>query len=107
MTANDMRAVVVDETAPGRLTVDRVPRPTPAPGEALIQVAAVSLNRGEVKTALAAATGWRPGWDFAGTVARAAADGKGPAAGTRVVGTAASGAWCEYVAAVPFALAAL
>ena len=104
---DDMRAVVVDETAPGRLAVGRVPRPQPAPGEALIKVAAVSLNRGEVKTAMTAATGWRPGWDFAGTVVQAAADGKGPAVGTRVVGFAPTGAWCDYIAAVPFTLAAL
>lgn len=104
---DDMRAVVVDETAPGRLTLGRVPRPAPAPGEALIQVAAVSLNRGEVKTAMAAATGWRPGWDYAGTVVQAAADGTGPAAGTRVVGTAPIGAWCEYIAAGPLFVAPL
>jgi NADPH2:quinone reductase len=104
---DDMRAVVVDETAPGRLTIARVPRPTPSPGEMLIQVAAVSLNRGEVRTAMTAATGWRPGWDYAGTVAQAAADGQGPSAGTRVVGGAPVGAWCEYIAAPPPALASL
>ena len=102
---NEMRAVVVGDA--GRLAVASVAPPEPGPGEALIQVAAISLNRGEVKTALAAQPGWRPGWDFAGTVVQAAADGKGPAAGTRVVGAAPAGAWCDYVAASPFALAAL
>jgi NADPH:quinone reductase-like Zn-dependent oxidoreductase len=106
-TNDDMRAVVVDEAAPGRLTVGRVPMPTPAAGEALIRVAAISLNRGEVKTAMTAATGWRPGWDFAGTVEASAADGSGPALGTRVVGAAPVGAWCEYIAAVPFMIAPL
>jgi NADPH:quinone reductase-like Zn-dependent oxidoreductase len=104
---DDMRAVVIDETAPGRLTIGRVPRPTPKPSEALVQVAAISLNRGEVRTALAAATGWRPGWDYAGTVVQPAADGAGPAAGTRVVGAAPIGAWCEYIAAAPPSLASL
>jgi NADPH2:quinone reductase len=103
--SNEIRAVVVEGA--GRLAVANVAPPEPGPGEALIQVAAISLNRGEVKTALAASPGWRPGWDFAGTVVRAAADGKGPAAGARVVGVAPAGAWCEYVAASPFALAAL
>ena len=97
----DMRAVVVDEAAPGRLTIGRVPRPTPADGQVLVQVAAVSLNRGEVKTAMTAATGSRPGWDYAGTVVQAAADGSGLAAGTRVVGMTPTGAWCEYIAAAP------
>jgi NADPH:quinone reductase-like Zn-dependent oxidoreductase len=103
----DMRAVVVDEAAPGRLTIGQVPRPTPAAGEVLVQVAAVSLNRGEVKTAMTAATGWRPGWDYAGTVVQAAANGAGLPAGTRVVGTAPIGAWCEYIAAAPPFLAPL
>jgi NADPH:quinone reductase-like Zn-dependent oxidoreductase len=96
--SNEMRAVVVDEAAPGRLVVGRVPMPEPKPGEALIQVAAISLNRGEVKTALGAVTGWRPGWDFSGTVVEAAADGSGLAKGARVVGMAPVGAWSEYLA---------
>jgi len=108
MAANDdMRAVVVDEAAPGRLTIGRVARPTPKPGEVLIQVAAVSLNRGEVRTAMTAATGSRPGWDYAGTVLQAAADGSGLLAGTRVVGMSPTGAWCEYIAAAPPFLAPL
>jgi len=108
MAVNDvMRVVMVDDDAPGRLVLADAPRPTPAPNQALIKVAAISLNRGEVRTAMSAANGWRPGWDFAGTVVEAAADGGGPAAGTRVVGNAPVGAWAEYQAAVPFALAAL
>src|SRR5271154_2282653 len=98
---DDMRAVVVDEAAPGRLTIGLVPRPAPKPGEVLVQVAAVSLNRGEVRTAMTAATGSRPGWDYAGTVVQAAADGSGLAAGTRVVGMSPTGAWCDYIAASP------
>ncbi|GAA1209903.1 zinc-binding dehydrogenase [Prauserella alba] len=40
------------------------------------------------------------GYDAAGTVARAAADGSGPAVGTRVTGLAMSGTWAEF-AAIP------
>jgi NADPH:quinone reductase-like Zn-dependent oxidoreductase len=103
--SNEIRAVVVGDG--GSLTVANVAPPEPGPGEALVQVATISLNRGEVKTALAAQPGWRPGWDFAGTVVQAAADGTGPSAGTRVVGAKPAGAWCEYVAASPFALGIL
>ena len=77
-----------------------VEEPEPGPSEALVRVAAISLNRGEVRRAEAAEPGFRPGWDLAGTVERAAADGTGPQEGSRVVGFLASGAWAE-LAAVP------
>lgn len=94
-----MHAVVVDAAAPGRLTLTDVPAPAPQPSEALVRVAAVSLNLGEVRRVRNAADGWRPGWDFAGIVERAAADGSGPHAGARVVGMLGEGAWAEQVAA--------
>ncbi len=96
-----MRAVVVDPTAQHRLALSEVEAPAPAPSEALVRVAAVSLNRGEVRRAMNTdESGARPGWDLAGTVERAAADGTGPAEGARVVGFLPSGAWAE-LAAVP------
>jgi len=94
-----MRAVVSDETTPGRLRIGEVPRPTPGARECLVRVQATSLNRGEVKTALAAPSGWRPGWDWAGVVEEAAVDGSGSPVGARVVGLAPFGAWSEFVAA--------
>jgi NADPH:quinone reductase len=102
-----MRAVVVDPEATGRLAIQVVDEPSPAPNEALVNVAAVSLNRGEVRRVGAAAAGWRPGWDLAGTVERAAADGTGPRPGTRVVGILNPGAWAERVAVPTAALAPL
>jgi NADPH:quinone reductase-like Zn-dependent oxidoreductase len=51
----------------------------------------------------------RLGWDFAGVVEQAAADGSGPAHGTRVVGVnlLAPAAWAELVAVPTDALAEL
>jgi NADPH2:quinone reductase len=104
---NPIRAVVVDTEAPGRLTLREVAPPVPAPSEALVRVAAVSLNLGEVHRSFTADAGWRPGWDLAGVVEQAAADGSGPPAGTRVVGLLRSGAWAERVAVPTDAIAAL
>ena len=89
------RAVVVDPDAPGRLVIRPVPEPVPDRDEAVVRVRAISLNRGEVRRSGMAAAGWRPGWDLAGAVERAAADGSGPRVGTRVVGFLAEGAWAE------------
>ena len=103
-----IRAVVVDHEAPNRLALGRVEAPTPLPFEAGVRVAAVSLNRGEVRRATTLdEPGARPGWDLAGTVERAAADGTGPPEGTRVVGFLPSGAWAEKVAVPTNALAPL
>jgi NADPH:quinone reductase-like Zn-dependent oxidoreductase len=57
------------------------------------RVAAVSLNRGEVLRAQRAEPGLVLGWDAAGMVVQAAASGRSPAPGTRVVtrGPAAAG----------------
>jgi NADPH:quinone reductase len=101
------RAVVVDPEAPGRLVLRPVPDPLPDRGEAVVRLKALSLNRGEVRRAGMAAAGWRPGWDLAGIVERAAADGSGPRAGARVVGLLGEGAWAERVAVPTHALAEL
>ena len=100
-----MKAVQVDKER--RLVLADVAEPTPARTEALVRVAAISLNRGEVRRASAAAEGFRPGWDFAGVVEKAAASGSGPPAGARVVGLMQVGAWAERLAARTDMIAAL
>ena len=102
-----VRAVVVDPEAQGRLSISEVEEPEPLPSEALVRVAAISLNRGEVRRAETSEAGFRPGWDLAGTVERPAADGTGPEEGARVVGFLPSGAWADLVAVPTNALAAL
>jgi NADPH:quinone reductase len=95
-----MRRIIVRRSGPHTaLMVADAPEPQPAANEALVAVHSVSLNRGEVTHALQRAEdGWAPGWDFAGTIVRAALDGSGPAAGSRVAGMLEGGAWAERIA---------
>ena len=70
-----------------------------------MRVAAISLNRGEVRRVARGNAGDRIGWDFAGIVEQAASDGSGPKAGSRVVGMLESGAWAEQIAVETEAIA--
>jgi NADPH:quinone reductase len=97
-TTATIRALVAAPGNPGGVDIRPVPAPVATARQALVDVAAVSLNRGEVHALATAEPGWRPGWDLAGTVTQAATDGSGPAVGTRVVGLVDGGAWAERVA---------
>lgn len=102
-----MEALVCADNVPFRVAVREVPEPVALPNEAIVAVRAVSLNRGESRWLESAAVGWRPGWDLAGVVVAAAANGSGPAVGTRVVGLLRNGAWAERVAVPTSQLAEL
>jgi NADPH:quinone reductase len=102
-----MPAFVPAPDAPGRIALEEVPEPTPAADEALVVVEAYSVNRGELFLLEAPRDGWRPGQDVAGHVERTAADGSGPAQGTRVVAHVPAGGWAPLVAAPTDALAML
>ena len=91
-----MKAIVA--SGPKEIAIREVAEPQPRWNEALVRVAAFSLNRGELRAVSNAKEGARPGWDVAGVVEQQAADGSGPAAGARVVGILESGGWCERVA---------
>ncbi|WP_327085377.1 zinc-binding dehydrogenase [Nonomuraea sp. NBC_01738] len=92
-----MRALVIDATAPGALRLGTAPEPVPAHGQLLLAVHHISLNRGEVVFAAGLPDGTVHGYDAAGIVLRAAADGSGPAAGARVAAFGA-GAWAQRMA---------
>jgi NADPH:quinone reductase-like Zn-dependent oxidoreductase len=92
-----MRALVATATPP-YVEISDVPAPTPLPHEALVEVKAISLNRGEVRRLESTPPGTVVGWDLAGIVQRAAADGSGPQQGARVVGLKNPGAWAELAA---------
>ena len=93
-----MRALVAAPGTDGGIEIREVPEPEPAADQAVIEVRATSLNRGEVRRLLSADDGWRPGWDVAGVVHRAADNGHGPPVGARVVGLANGAAWAERAA---------
>jgi NADPH2:quinone reductase len=93
-----MIGLVVDHSAPEGVAPRDVADPTPAPDQALVEVRATSLNRGEVSSLGQRPEGTVNGWDVAGVVRKAAADGSGPGEGKRVVGIVDRGAWAELVA---------
>ncbi len=92
-----MRALAASAGPTGVEIID-VPDPRPAPDQAVVEVKAISLNRGEVKRLEQSEPGAVWGWDLAGVVAEPAADGSGPQAGARVVGLMLRGAWAERAA---------
>lgn len=99
-----MRAIQI-ETTP--LTLTDVPAPDVIPYLVRVRVEAISLNRGEVQTALGESEqGFIPGNDFAGIVEAAAAD-SGFKVGDRVAGLVPAGAWAEIINVPAFMLNAV
>jgi NADPH:quinone reductase len=91
-----MRALIHDPDAPHGLRLGEAPDPDLGPSDALVRVAASSLNFGEVAFLRErVAPGAVAGWDASGTVVAAAADGSGPPAGARVATFGWSGAWAQ------------
>jgi NADPH:quinone reductase len=98
---------ITDPKADAGLDRRDVPEPTPSPSDVLVEVRAYAVNRGELNLLQQRPDGWSPGQDVAGVVVRGAADGTGPAPGTRVVGAADQGGWSERVAVPSYRAAAI
>ena len=106
-----MRALVAAPGRPANIELREVDEPDRQPNEAIVEVRASSLNRGECSALKSAPDGWRPGWDVAGVIAEPPAEpseeGWTIGAGTRVFGWANGGAWAERVSVRADHLAAL
>jgi NADPH:quinone reductase len=102
-----MKALIATGKPDALVALADVDQPAPQPGEALVEVQAFSVNRGEAFLLEDRPAGWRPGKDVAGTVVKPAADGSGPAEGTRVVGHPPVAGWAEYAAVAVSSLAEL
>jgi len=95
-----MLALVNTAGAAAPIELREVPEPQRASNEALVEVRAFSLNRGELRLFQVRPEGWRPGQDISGVIVQAAADGSGPKAGARAVALTDNAGWAQY-AAVP------
>jgi NADPH:quinone reductase len=94
-----MLALVAAAAKPEHIDLIEVSPPEPAPNEALIEVRAFGINRGELRLLGSRPDGWRPGQDIAGVIAKGAADGSGSPAGTRVVACVDQAGWSAEAAA--------
>lgn len=102
-----MLALINTPSAPLPVVLNEVPEPVPQPDEAIVEVHAFSLNRGELALLANRPQGWRPGQDVAGVIVQPASDGSGPNKGTRVVAWVDGAGWSQRVAAPTARIAVL
>jgi NADPH:quinone reductase len=102
-----MLALVNTPNGAAPVELREVPEPEPALNEALVEVRAFSLNRGELRLMQIRPEGWRPGQDISGVVVKTAANGSGPVVGTRVVALTDNAGWAQRAAVPAHRMAAL
>ena len=90
-----MLALVNTPNGSAAIELREIAEPAPARNEALVEIRAFSLNRGELSSFARNKEGWVPGQDVAGVVLRQAANGKGPSEGSRVVALMDEFGWAE------------
>lgn len=92
-----MHALVADPAATAGVALAQTTEPVPRPDQLLVEVRHASVNFGEARYPGLHPAGTVLGYDAAGHVVAAAADGTGPAVGDRVVAFGA-GAWARRAA---------
>lgn len=103
-----MKALIADPNERRGLRFGEVAEPKPSEGQAIVEVHAISLNWGELAFLNHMhRPGDVPGWDAAGIVVQAAANGCGPPQGARVTTAGWNGAWAELRAVDTNELASL
>jgi NADPH:quinone reductase len=102
-----MRALVATGNADRPLQLLDVDEPIAGAEQAIVEVKAMSLNRGELRLLASRPAGWRPGQDIAGTIVSAASSDAALPVGTRVVALVDQAGWAERVAVPASRLAAL
>jgi NADPH:quinone reductase-like Zn-dependent oxidoreductase len=96
-----MQAVVGTPSGADRTEFREVGEPEPGPGEALLEIRAFAINRGELSLLKRRPDGWRPGQDVAGVVLR------GPHEGERVVANLEWEGWAQRAVAPASRMAVL
>lgn len=94
-----MKALLCAGDGSANVVMTEVDEPTPLPHQVVLDVAAVSVNRGELRLLQIRDAGWRPGQDIAGIVVEAPADGTGPPVGSRVVAWVDQAGWAQRATA--------
>jgi NADPH:quinone reductase len=102
-----MLALVNTPDGQAPIELREIADPAPGPNEALVEVHAFSLNRGELASFARNKQGWVPGQDIAGVVRRQAANGEGPPAGARVVGLVDDFGWAQRASVAAHRMAEL
>ncbi len=102
-----MLGLVTTPEGKAPMELRELPEPAVQRNQALVEVQAFSLNRGELRSIRNNGEGWVPGQDVAGVVVQQAVDGSGPTAGARVVALTDEFGWAQRAAVSSHRMAVL